>query len=197
MQRPDYPEQLGDLTRFQPNPGRAQSYAIAQHGAQLYEDEVPYSEHLRRVVDVLNKFGFSENTIVCAGWLHDVLEDTSTSYSDVKKRFGHDVAELVFAVTSELGRNRDEKNAKTYPKIAGNVLATALKLADRIANMEYGIAWGGGMVEKYRREYAAFRGALRAPIMSETILAHLDDNPNHARAYRMWDHLDLLMKWSG
>jgi len=104
----------------------------AHHGQQygLY----PYSYHLKQVVEVAEEIGFDEPIIV-ACVLHDVLEDTHLSYNDIKKEFGEDVAELVYAVTDELGRNRKERKEKTYPKIKGNPKAIAVKLCDRIANV--------------------------------------------------------------
>lgn len=90
------------------------------------------------------------------------IEDTNRSYGDVKKRFGEEVAELVYAVTSELGRNRKERNEKTYPKIRNNARATMLKLADRIANVEYGMA-SGGKNDMYSSEFASFRAGIYSP----------------------------------
>lgn len=163
-----------------PLPERARMYAAVMHGAQVYNDEMPYTIHLERVVQVLERFGFNEPVMICAGWLHDSIEDTTTNYNAIRERFGKDVAELVFAVSSELGRNREERNGKTYPKIkAAGSLAIALKLADRIANVEFGLANGGGMVAKYAKEYGKFKEALY-------------DLTGNERTIRMWAHLDRL-----
>lgn len=165
-----------------PAPDRARMYATIAHGTQTYNDEVPYVVHLEQVVGVLRRFGYEDPTMTCAAWLHDAIEDTKTSYNDIKERFGADVAELVYAVTSELGRNRKERNGKTYPKIHGNALATALKLADRIANVEYGMATGSKMRAKYVEEYPGFKNAIRVPGADED-----------TRVTNMWDYLDKLL----
>lgn len=165
-----------------PNVIRARAFAAVRHGAQTYNDEVPYTDHLEAVFDVLRRYGYaSEPEFACAAYLHDVLEDTNTSYNEVRDRFGVAVAELVYAVTSELGRNRAERNAKTYPKIRGNPSATVLKLADRIANVEYGLANGGKMAAKYPN----FRAALCVPFP--------DDAWPEQGVGRMWTHLDRLL----
>lgn len=169
-----------NLRKPYPDVTRARLFAEMAHGGQPYADEVPHTYHLKLVVDVLERFDFREPEMICAGWMHDLIEDTNRSYNDIKERFGEDVAELVFLVTNELGRNRAERNAKTYPKIRGHNAATALKLADRIANVEYGLANGGTMLDKYRKEYSAFRGAL-----------HVDVGDR--RVERMWAFLDQLM----
>ncbi len=143
-----------------PDPTKAKHFAELVHAGQRYNDEVPYTVHLEAVVAVLARFGTTDATMVCAALLHDAIEDTNTSYGDILKRFGVEVAELVFAVTSELGRNRSERNRKTYPKIfnAGHD-AIKLKLADRIANVEYGMA-NGGKSNMYAKEFEGFRVGL-------------------------------------
>lgn len=164
-----------------PAPERARMFAAVAHGAQTYNDEVPYTVHLEQVVKVLSRFGFEDPVMTCAAWLHDTIEDTTKNYNDVRSRFGEEVAELVYAVTSELGRNRGERNEKTYPKIKGNPRATVLKLADRIANVEYGSATGSGMRAKYAKEYPGFKGALRVTENEDPKLAN------------MWNYLDRLL----
>lgn len=163
-----------------PAPTRARHFATLAHGSQSYNDEVPYVVHLEQVVNVLSRFGFDDPLMVCGGWLHDVVEDTNTNYNAIKQRFGYEVAELVYAVTSELGRNRKERNEKTYPKIKGNYAATALKLADRIANVEYGLATGGEMRSKYVEEYPGFKTAIQFQYEDLRVTA-------------MWRHLDVLL----
>ena len=143
----------------QPDPIRARMFAEIAHSGQTYNDEVPYTYHLDNVVKILQQFSLTDPVMICAGYLHDTIEDTTRSYNDIKDRFGEDVAELVFCVTSELGRNRKERNEKTYPKIAANPRAILLKLADRIANIEYGLA-SGGKTEMYTKEFPEFFKAL-------------------------------------
>lgn len=175
-----------------PDPVRARRYAELRHAGQTYADEAPYSVHLEAVVGVLGRFGYFDNVIVCAAWLHDAIEDTGTSYNDVRDRFGEEVAELVYAVTSELGRNRKERNAKTYPKLIGaGQLALTLKLADRIANVEYGMA-NGGKNDMYAKEFSGFEEALRylpaepGPCLCDACVRHPILEP-------MWNYLANLI----
>ena len=134
--------------------------------------------------------------MLAAGWLHDVIEDTDASYNDVKKVTNAVVAELVFAVTDELGRNRKERSAKTYPKIQGNIAATALKLADRIANIENGNVEGGSMLQMYRKEYPHFRETLNVgPSQHGNLpIAHIDPGLLIEPVQKMWEHLDRMMR---
>lgn len=151
----------------------ARKFAVEAHGAQLYGDR-PYSYHLDRVHDVLVRFGQTQTELLTAGILHDVIEDTATNYSDVKLGFGFEVAELVYAVTDELGRNRQERHAKTYPKIKALSGAIVLKLADRIANVEHSVAQGDdGKLSMYRKEQEGFRTGV-GPAGPHLMWAHLD-----------------------
>lgn len=141
---------------------RAENFAQVAHAGQTYDEETPYIVHLREVVRVLKSFGVHEPTMICAAFLHDVIEDTSKSYKDVQSRFGLEVAELVYSVTNELGRNRSERAAKTYPKILACPNALVLKLADRIANVQHG-AVTGGKTDMYLEEFESFATALWRP----------------------------------
>lgn len=167
-----------------PDPRKAKDFAVIAHGNQVYNDEMPYIRHLEMVVEVLRRFGVDWAEMECAAWLHDVIEDTPRSYKDIQSRFGTQVAELVYAVTSELGRDRKERNAKTYPKIAALPLARLLKLADRIANVEYGLA-NGGKTDMYRDEFEGFHMGIGIGPLQEPPLTIVEK--------RMWSHLACIL----
>lgn len=158
-----------------------QKHVLDNH--QLYGNVLPYTHHLAAVEQVLIRFGFeSDEVLRAAAWGHDVIEDTRGRQNEVKARdieemFGEDVALLVGAVTSEEGPNRKTRNALTYPKIrAAGERAVALKLADRIANVEY----GGRASEMYKREHADFKHGINIETGDERVL-------------KMWRHLDGLL----
>lgn len=160
---------------------KAREYALKAHGNQTYGNVFPYFKHLEDVDKVLERFGFLEETdldIRIAGFLHDTMEDTPTSYTDLKILFGEDPAEIVYCVTDEMGRNRKEKKQKTYPKIRSNKKSVVLKVADRIANVEFSLSQNDpGFTEMYRKEYQEFEYQLR-------IHGHIDG---------MWEHLHSLL----
>ncbi len=133
-----------------------QKHVLDNH--QLY-GWLPYTHHLEMVAGYLDDFGFDDDEIQAAAWLHDIIEDTRGKPNELRVRdivemFGDHVAGLVHAVTSEEGPNRKVRNALTYPKIrsAGN-RAIALKLADRMAN----VCHGGNAASMYRNEHPDFR----------------------------------------
>ena len=60
--------------------------AIQQHKGQYRKNnKTPYWHHLRDVVNNLKMMGIKDESILCAGWLHDVIEDTSFDFDDVSK----------------------------------------------------------------------------------------------------------------
>ena len=158
--------------------------AVYAHGNQTY-DIFPYEKHLQDVVDVLEDANKSaceldgqtvlyEEDHFVAAWLHDVMEDGRLSYNDIRKHFGLKVAEMVYAVTDELGRNRKERKEKTYPKIRVLSDAVAIKLADRIANVELGIKIGNSISGMYLQENKEFRQQLFQPGFHEYLWNRLD-----------------------
>lgn len=154
----------------------AKMFAIRMHGVQDY-DGFPYQKHLQDVEDVLEKFGYG-GYFKIAAWLHDIMEDCSVSYNDVKKSFGENIAEIVYCVTDELGRNRKERKEKTYPKIKSNPDAIIIKLADRIANIENSFERKHSMLDAYQKEYEDFKNGICV----------------EGHAEHMWAHLALLSK---
>lgn len=144
------------------NKERALIVAEKAHANQTY-DIYPYSYHIRQVVNIAEELGYDESIIVASA-LHDVLEDTDLSYNDIKKAFGEEIAEIVYAVTDEMGRNRNERKMKTYPKIKDNWKATAVKICDRIANMKHSSQYNKELHKMYQKEYSAFYKNLNSKI---------------------------------
>jgi (p)ppGpp synthase/HD superfamily hydrolase len=165
----------------------AQEFALAVHGDQMYSDE-PFGVHLQNVVDVLKRFGIDRWPILDAAWLHDTLEDTETTYEQIRDAFGAQVADLVLAVTDEPGANRKERAVKTWMKIRSfGHDAVALKLADRIANTEYSMTHKSHHLKMYKQEFPAFSTALFEPGEHEDMWDYLRRITTGA-AYRPIEH---------
>lgn len=141
----------------------ARDFAIAAHGDQPYGNS-PYVVHLSAVVRVLESFGADEVHLK-AGWLHDVVEDTTVQIEDVRSRFGKQVADLVWAVTGEGHGDRHAHSRSIYRKIAAHPAAASLKLADRIANVE-ACQKGDKHSTRYAREHPEFAGVIEAFVPS-------------------------------
>jgi (p)ppGpp synthase/HD superfamily hydrolase len=144
------------------------------HQNQKYGNE-PYTRHLEDVVAVLKRFGITDSAILAAAWLHDAVEDTSLTIEMVESEFGKNVASLVYAVTTEPGKNRKERNTKTYPKIKAKNEAIYLKLADRIANAQASIENNIEKLKMYQNEFHDFKIALRQPGVADEMWSFLEE----------------------
>jgi guanosine-3',5'-bis(diphosphate) 3'-pyrophosphohydrolase len=147
----------------------ARLVAIQIHGNQTYDGIFPYEKHLNDVVRLLIEYNYTGRYVI-AGWLHDAVEDGAISYNKIKSYFGLEIAEIVYAVTDEMGRNRKEKKEKTYPKIKANHDAIIIKLADRIANILH-----GGKIDMYQSEYQDFREGIYVEGVGEPLWKLLEN----------------------
>ena len=115
----------------------AKQLAIKQHKGQYRKNnKTPYWYHLRDVVNNLKMMGIKDESILCAGWLHDSIEDTSFDYDDVSKIFGKKIAQIVSDLTKEtrLPKNQQEKNyLKQLSKSSWQ--SKVVKFADILANV--------------------------------------------------------------
>lgn len=139
------------------------AYAIEAHQNtnHLYDDK-PYSVHLALVVTYALKYidkvpeHYREN-IINACWLHDTIEDTRNTYNDILKISNETVANIVYALTNEKGKNRKERaNEKYYQGIILEPFAKFVKLCDRLANVKYSVDTNSRMKEVYRKENKRF-----------------------------------------
>lgn len=134
---------------------RARVFAMIRHGDQRYGDRL-YETHLRAVADLVAEAGGSDAQLAAA-WLHDILEDTATTRDELAADFGHEVAALVWAVTSD-GPTRAEKIAGVARKIEVTPGAGLIKLADRLANVTSCVATGReSLFARYQKEQAVLR----------------------------------------
>lgn len=138
---------------------KSKKYAIECHGSTGHKyDGKPYDIHLQMVFDTASKFIHlipkeSQETVLAACWVHDVIEDCRQTYNDVKVETNGAVAELAYALTNEKGRNRKERwNDKYYEGIKRTPFATFVKVCDRIANYEYSKQEGRRMAQMYMYE---------------------------------------------
>lgn len=81
----------------------AASVAARAHQGQLRKDgETPYVSHVFRVCLILRHlFEIDEENALAAALLHDVLEDSTTDFDDLEKKFGTEIATWVAALSKD------------------------------------------------------------------------------------------------
>lgn len=92
---------------------KARMFATMAHKNQrrkLTND--PYISHPIRVAKQLERHSVHEE-LVCAGYLHDVVEDTSYTIEDIEEHFGERVAKLVAAHTEDKTKSWQERKQAT------------------------------------------------------------------------------------
>lgn len=129
---------------------------------QEYGDGLPYWYHTDLVGQIALKYitlipEAKRVAVLQASYLHDTIEDCRINYNQVLDKFGKEVAELVYALTNEKGRNREERaNHRYYKGIRDTKYASFIKLCDRIANVLNGVIFDGSMLNKYKKELEHF-----------------------------------------
>lgn len=113
--------------------------AYAAHEGQKRRNGEPYIIHPVAVAEIIVEMGLDTDSI-CAGLLHDCIEDTQFGYREIENKFGTSVAELVDGVT-RLGMLRYSKEQeqfedlrKMFMAMAKDIRVILIKLADRLHN---------------------------------------------------------------
>jgi len=124
---------------------KAYVYSIKAHGDQKRYSGDPYYAHPIEVAGILASLHMDVASI-CTALLHDVLEDTDTSFEDLTQMFGDEIAGLVKGVTKlgqlELsipGASRERAQAENFQKfvlaMSKDVRVLLVKMCDRLHNM--------------------------------------------------------------
>lgn len=126
---------------------KAKKFARLKHKGQLYGDKNFFQYHPLVVYKILQIVAANDYSLQCAGLLHDVLEDTETTYEELVEAFDEDIASLVQEVSKE-GYNYFP-NLKTQRGVI-------LKFADRLSNVSNMFDWGEERKRKYLFEKSKF-----------------------------------------
>ncbi len=161
---------------------KAYEMADYYHKGQYRQSGEPYIIHPLNVAYSLAEM-YADSDTVCAGLLHDTLEDTKMTKAEIEEEFNKDVASLVDGVTNISRMNfssQEEENLANTRKIINglteDVRIIIIKLADRLHNMR---------TLQYKSEFKQKENSLET-LEIFTPLA------NHIGAYRIQNELEDL-----
>lgn len=113
---------------------KAFEYASIKHSSQKRKSGEPYIIHPVNVANILIGINADSDT-VCAGLLHDVIEDTDTSKVEIACYFNQSIADLVDGVTKIGDQEKVATQWKVISALDRDVRIVIIKLADRLHNM--------------------------------------------------------------
>ena len=141
---------------------KAQVYAMAAHAAvgqrRKYTNE-PYIVHPAEVASIVASVPGSTPEMVAAAWLHDVVEDTGCTFTDVHMAFGIDIATLVGWLTDvsrpEDGNRAVRKAIDREHTAAAPAEAQTIKCCDLWSNTKSIVAHDPAFARTYLEEKRA------------------------------------------
>jgi GTP pyrophosphokinase/guanosine-3',5'-bis(diphosphate) 3'-pyrophosphohydrolase len=120
---------------------KAYTFGNEMHDGQFRHSGEPYFSHPIAVAAILTEQHLDDSTLITA-LLHDTIEDTKASYSEVARLFGDEIAGLVDGVTkltnlqlSSTETKQAENFRKLFMAMSKDLRVILVKLADRLHNM--------------------------------------------------------------
>ncbi|EDV43272.1 uncharacterized protein Dana_GF18409 [Drosophila ananassae] len=133
-------------------------YAALKHREQRRKDpqETPYVNHVINVSTILSvEACITDEAVLMAALLHDVVEDTDATFVDVEELFGADVCGLVREVTDDKSLEKQErKRLQIVNASKSSCRAKLIKLADKLDNLrDLQVNTPKGWTEERREQY--------------------------------------------
>ncbi|MBA3909550.1 MAG: bifunctional (p)ppGpp synthetase/guanosine-3',5'-bis(diphosphate) 3'-pyrophosphohydrolase [Rhodobacter sp.] len=120
---------------------KAFAYGFKMHDGQTRKSGEPYFSHPVAVAAILTEQRLDDATIITA-LLHDTIEDTRSTYTELTAMFGEEIAELVDGVTkltnlqlSSTESQQAENFRKLFMAMSRDLRVILVKLGDRLHNM--------------------------------------------------------------
>lgn len=121
---------------------KAKEYARKYHDGQKRKySGAPYIVHPFRVAARVLELPEATETMVCAAYMHDLIEDTKIIWDDIAINFNIEIADMVLALTSRSKQLNSTENRKMRKLIDRDYLAVqsseakTVKLIDRYDNL--------------------------------------------------------------
>ncbi|MSP62064.1 MAG: bifunctional (p)ppGpp synthetase/guanosine-3',5'-bis(diphosphate) 3'-pyrophosphohydrolase [Myxococcales bacterium] len=160
---------------------RCYTFAAKAHDGQVRRSGDPYVIHPLGVAAIIADLKLDVPS-VCAGLLHDCVEDTSVTTDEITRVFGQEIAFLVEGVT-KLGKipwnTREERQAENFRKMllamARDIRVILIKLADRVDNMRTMASMPADKQERISRETMEIYAPLANRLGIQWVKVELED----------------------
>ena len=169
-----------------PGPRAARAFAEKAHAGQLRKGtSLPYVVHPIAVATSLARHYPAYVELICAGFLHDTVEDTKVTAAELEAAFGPTVARLVIGVTAVRGKNwMATRTGQLAALVGAEPDVLRLKAADALSNASAIVAdlaalgptvWDrfGARPEQVRWYYAGILERVRAGLGDEPLVREL------------------------
>lgn len=175
---------------------RACQFAEKAHaGTYRKGTNIPYMTHLVETADIVRTLTDNKK-IIAAAYLHDVLEDTSCTVSDIEEQFGVDVARLVESETENKYHGKPKgdtwktrKEETIHHLQDASVETKMITLGDKLSN-----------IRSIKRDYEQIGNQLwerfnvKDPQMHAWYYRSVCDSLKELEGYSAWKELDRLIK---
>ena len=159
----------------------AYHFSEQAHEGQFRKSGEPYISHPLAVANILAQWHLDTQALTAA-LLHDVMEDTAVTKSEISRNFGRPVAELVDGV-SKLDKIEFESHAEAQAEnfrkmllaMARDVRVILIKLADRLHNMRTLEAVGTEQRRRIARETLEIYAPIANRLGLNSIYQELED----------------------
>jgi len=160
---------------------RAYKFAEWSHREQMRKSGDPYFIHPAGVAGIIAELRL-DTASICAGLLHDVVEDTQATIEEIKGSFGAEVASIIDGVT-KLGKinftSREDRQAESFRKMvvamAQDLRVLLIKLCDRLDNMRTLEHMKPDSQERISRETREIYAPLAGRLGMQRIKSELED----------------------
>jgi guanosine-3',5'-bis(diphosphate) 3'-pyrophosphohydrolase len=159
-------------------------YATLMHGTQKRKaanrTHVPYMVHPLEVVQILMGVGVTDENVLCAAALHDVLEDcrkNGACEEDIRNKFGEVVLGLVLENTDDPTQDKmTQKRMQVVNAAHKSFGASVVKAADKTSNMRDIVrvppGWSADTIRAYVGQAREVVKALPLPSIDASGLQH-------------------------
>jgi GTP diphosphokinase / guanosine-3',5'-bis(diphosphate) 3'-diphosphatase len=160
---------------------KAYEFSMWAHREQKRKSGDPYFIHPASVAGIITDLKL-DTASVCAGLLHDVVEDTEATLDDIEREFGPEITTLVDGVTKLNKINftsKEDRQAENFRKMvvamAKDLRVLLVKICDRLDNMRTLEHMSGESQERIARETMEIYAPLTNRLGIHSLKSELED----------------------